>query len=248
MDRRSALDALGLDATSDLDAVKRRFRTLARDLHPDHGGDPRAFHDLQVAYRLLCRDLEGRATTPRPRVARGRPSRERPGPAPAPTTAGRSLAPLTDADLRALLSDRRHRLDEEQLARLLLVGTRAGRGHQLVSRTPANRSGIPGALSALRDAGAISSLVLGAGTASARVELTARGRRARRALTELDMSALVRATWTRHRGDAVTIAAAELGRTERSEDGARHVAGAAVELLDALRWPLECWRIDSGAR
>jgi hypothetical protein len=80
------------------------------------------------------------------------------------------------------------------------------------------------------------------------MELTARGRRARRALTEVDLSALVRATWTRHRGDAVTIAAADLGRTERSEDGARRVAGAAVELLDALGWPLGWWRIDPGVR
>ncbi len=245
MDRSTALDVLGLDTSSDLDAVKRRFRMLARDLHPDHGGDPRAFHDLQVAYRLLCRDLEDPDVTPRPRVARGRPSRERPGPAPAPTRAGRPLAPLTDADLRALLSDRRHQLDEEQLARLLMIGATVGQRHRLVSRAPRARTG---ALSALRAVGATSSLVLGSDPAGIRMELTARGRRARRALTEVDLSALVRATWTRHRGDAVTIAAADLGRTERSEDGARRVAGAVVELLDALGWPLGRWRIDPGVR
>jgi hypothetical protein len=92
--------------------------------------------------------------------------------------------------------------------------------------------------------GATSSLNFGAGPNGVRVELAARGRRARRALTDLDMSALARATWTRHRGDAVTSAVADLGRTRRSESGARHVAGAAVELLDALQWPLASWRID----
>lgn len=245
VDRSTALDVLGLDTASDLYAVKRRFRALVQDLHPDRGGDPRAFHDLQVAYRLLCRELDEDARPARPRVAHGRPSRQRPEPVPAPPAPGGPLAPLSDVDLRVLSSERHRGLDGELLARLLLTGTATSRGYHLVSRPPGARMGV---LAALRDAGATSSLSFSAGPAGVRVELTARGRRARRALTELDMSALTRATWTRHRGDAVTVAAADLGRTRRSEGGALHVAGAAVELLDALEWPLSWWRLDLGMR
>jgi hypothetical protein len=249
VDRSTALDVLGLDTTSDLDTVKRRFRTLALDLHPDRGGDPHAFHDLQVAYRLLCRDLDEETAPARPRVARGRPSRQRPASSAAPTSAGRSLEPMSGAELQRLQADRRHTLDGELLARLLLTPAPMSRSHRLVSRAPRTSGHTLGrVLPALLDVGVTSSLTFDAGAAGVRVQLTARGRRARRALSDVDMSGLTRAAWTRHRGDAVTVAAADLERAQRSEGGARHVAGAAVELLDALGWPLTSWRIDRGVR
>ncbi len=245
MDRRRALEVLGVDATSDLDAIKHRFRTLVLDLHPDRGGDSRAFHDLQLAYRLLCREFDEEIPPVRTRVAQGRPSRQRPAAAaPSPSSSGQPLAPLSSAELLRLRVDRRHALDEDLLARLLLTTGPTAHGCMLVSRAP--RSNTRGLRPTLLDVGVTSSLSFGAGSAGVRVELTARGRRARRVLTNLNMSALTRASWTRHRGDAVTVAAADLGRAQRSESGARLVVGAVVELLEALGWPLTSWRIDQG--
>jgi hypothetical protein len=66
---------LGLDADVDLADLKRRFRTLARDLHPDRGGDPSSFQDLHAAYEVVRGSLADATAAPGSRVARGRPSR-----------------------------------------------------------------------------------------------------------------------------------------------------------------------------
>lgn len=71
--RREALAVLSLPADADEEAVKRAYRRLARELHPDAGGDVAAFRELQVAYeRLLVTPLHAdERRPPRP----GRPSR-----------------------------------------------------------------------------------------------------------------------------------------------------------------------------
>jgi hypothetical protein len=247
VERNAALEMLGLPPGADLDAVKHRFRTLAHDLHPDRGGDPRTFHDVQVAYRLLCREMDGTGGPSRPRVARGRPSRQRPEPGgpPAPDVPPQPLEALSAADLRELIADRRRTLDGDLLTRLLLSGPSAAHVHRLVSRAPGTRTN---RLSGLLDTGLTSSLVLAVAAASVTIELTARGRGARRAVAGIDPSSLSRAAWTRRRGDAVTIAAADIAPVERSETGARLVTAAVIELLDALSWPLMTWRIDPGIR
>jgi curved DNA-binding protein CbpA len=55
-----ALDVLGLGTTAGLKEVQRRYRTLLREAHPDHGGgiDEAAdrIADLGAARRIL---LEG---------------------------------------------------------------------------------------------------------------------------------------------------------------------------------------------
>jgi len=252
VERQAALELLGLSMTADLDAVKHRFRALAHDLHPDRGGDPRAFNALQDAYRLLCRELTGEDRVERPRIARGRPSRERPEPPamPEPPRSAPSLVPLTAAELRELAADRRRGLDEELLARLLLSRASHDRSmtphpHRFLSHAPGTRSG---RLSELLGTGATSGLSVGARSSSVRIELSGRGRRVRRLLADLDPTVLRRAAWTRHRGDAVTVAAADLGAIDRSESGARTVVAAVVELLEALAWPLELWRMDTRTR
>lgn len=48
--------SLPYDATPD--DVRRAFRRLARETHPDAGGSATAFHQIRVAYGALTADLE----------------------------------------------------------------------------------------------------------------------------------------------------------------------------------------------
>lgn len=51
--RQQALELLGLERGASLQAIKRAYRRLAKDHHPDLGGDVERFHRLDAAYRLL---------------------------------------------------------------------------------------------------------------------------------------------------------------------------------------------------
>jgi DnaJ-domain-containing protein 1 len=56
-----AYRALGLSAASDGAAVKRAWRRLARQHHPDRGGAPQKMQELNAAYRLLREPVEAAA-------------------------------------------------------------------------------------------------------------------------------------------------------------------------------------------
>ena len=233
MDEDRAHELLGIDAGADLDAVKRAFRTLAHDLHPDRGGDPRAFSDLHVAYRLLVARRERRAVPSAPRVARGRPSREQREEVDT-SASTEPLARLTVSEHDALVSARggSPRLDTELLARLLLDGD-----VRLASRAPGSATN---RLSTLLGTGGTSILTVG----STRADLTARSRAARRAVSALDLSVVTGAAWSRRRGDSRTTLSASF--TPGGTDAARlrPLAGAVTTLLDAPAWPLGSWRVD----
>ena len=51
--RADALRLLGLEPGASQQMIKRAYRRLAKDHHPDLGGDAKAFHRLEAAYRLL---------------------------------------------------------------------------------------------------------------------------------------------------------------------------------------------------
>ncbi len=51
--RQRALELLGLEAGASVQAIKRAYRRLAKEHHPDLGGDVERFHRLDAAYRLL---------------------------------------------------------------------------------------------------------------------------------------------------------------------------------------------------
>lgn len=68
MDRDEALDVLGLRRHADPAAVRRAYLQLARELHPDVGGDARAFHRVRTAYEVVGDD-PGVAPRPQQRVA-----------------------------------------------------------------------------------------------------------------------------------------------------------------------------------
>jgi hypothetical protein len=52
---RSPWEVLGLPANSDLDVIEAVYRTKAKRLHPDAGGDVEAFKELQAAYEAVKR-------------------------------------------------------------------------------------------------------------------------------------------------------------------------------------------------
>ena len=53
---RESLDALGISGTPDMAQVRRRFRRLAMDHHPDRGAESaERFHAVNRAYRFLSR-------------------------------------------------------------------------------------------------------------------------------------------------------------------------------------------------
>lgn len=220
MRRDEALAVLGLPADADPGAVRRRFRALARERHPDRGGDPAAFAELDRAYAAL-RDLPAPA---RPRVARGRPSRTVPVPSAAPAAAG----------------------DADALAAALAARCDPTTGHgrlRLVSVAPGARRN---RLAAALPEGTISVLELRLGPV-AEVRLTVRTRAARRAVAALALDGPdLAAPWVRRRGDA----AIELRCTPRTgpADGptgadaaVRTVTGAAARLLGTLAWPVADW-------
>jgi curved DNA-binding protein CbpA len=223
MDRRHALTLLGLDGAVDAVLLKQRYRALARDLHPDRGGDPVAFVDLTAAYELLRDELDDERPAQRPAVARGRPSR--------------SADP----------SDGAASLDRVQLgpdAQALAARVTAAGACRYVSRAPGSPfNRLAGSLAL----GAPSSLTVvvrdrpardAPGTTS--VELVGRGRAARRALAQLDLAAVGAVRWSRQRGDAVTVLGADLGHVV-----AHRAAAAVTGLLDALDWPLREWSPES---
>lgn len=46
-------ELLGIATGATRDALKAHWREVARQHHPDHGGDPERFMDLHAAYRRL---------------------------------------------------------------------------------------------------------------------------------------------------------------------------------------------------
>ena len=56
---RDPFRALALPYDADAGAVRRAFRRLALQTHPDRGGSAVAFHHVRTAHDALTRDLEG---------------------------------------------------------------------------------------------------------------------------------------------------------------------------------------------
>lgn len=59
--RREALRLLGLQDPVEQSEVVSAYRRLARQHHPDHGGDPGTFRSLTVAHDLLLADTRSDA-------------------------------------------------------------------------------------------------------------------------------------------------------------------------------------------
>jgi curved DNA-binding protein CbpA len=54
--RQQALNVLGLPSNATRQQIKRRYRTLAKQYHPDRGGDQQQMQRIIAAYELLMKD------------------------------------------------------------------------------------------------------------------------------------------------------------------------------------------------
>ena len=216
--------------------LKRAYRRLARQHHPDRGGDVRVFHQLQAAFERLAEE-----DVARPVVTRGRPSRT---PASAPRTPSRSELAAIDLDL--VIPDRPTPL------RASLVASALARPHpaalhplRAVSRAPGTR---------LNRAAAILSADLTStvdievapddrGRQVVAIEVTAAARRARRALEAVALEG----EWIRRRRTSTVQLSSSI---EPGPDRGRTAVATTlrlVRLLEAASWPLEQWLLAPAA-
>jgi DnaJ-domain-containing protein 1 len=56
LQRQQALAVLGLPPTATPQQIKQRYRKLAKQYHPDLGGDPQQMQRLVAAYELLMKE------------------------------------------------------------------------------------------------------------------------------------------------------------------------------------------------
>lgn len=235
-DRREALAVLRLAPSADEATVKRAYRRLARDLHPDRGGDADRFHELQRAYEVL---RGGDAATP-PRRAPGRPSRP-----PAAWDADRADRRVA-LDVDAIAWDAAEAasgsgLDVARLARLVVAppGDAPVRTAIATSRAPGSRLNraaprlAPDLTAELRVAAARDDRGRPAVSATVR----AGTRRARRAVETVGLDG----GWTRSRRSSSTTLTRLVPPDPDPRTTALRTATAIDELLDRLAWPLTSW-------
>ncbi len=55
--RQQALNVLGLPSNATRLQIKRRYRTLAKQYHPDRGGDRQQMQRIIAAYEFLMKDV-----------------------------------------------------------------------------------------------------------------------------------------------------------------------------------------------
>jgi DnaJ-class molecular chaperone len=53
MDPTQAADVLGIELPTEMRIAKKAYRNLAMLFHPDKGGDPEKFREIEAAYRLI---------------------------------------------------------------------------------------------------------------------------------------------------------------------------------------------------
>ncbi len=229
--RHAALATLGLDTTANTGDIKRAYRRLAREHHPDVGGDRELFDRLSRAYAAL---LDQPAPEP-PAVARGRPSRaSTPSMAPDPAAVDWTRQAV-EPGARLSRDGLAVRLAQDPLTPLVAT-----------SRAPGSRANrlaphLSGDLAAR--------LVAQAGVddrdrAVLTVTMKALARRARRALD----GAALDGVWLRHRGPASTTLATQVPRADDPQAAAARAAGRIDTLLATVGWPLSSWTVIDEAR
>lgn len=249
MSRQEALARLAVPASADVGTVKRAYRRLARATHPDAGGDPDAFRDLQLAYERLVTSPAGeRARSRRP--VHGRPSRRRGGATAADPDDPDAPVPLDEVDWAAPwpTGDGLVALDPALLARAL-VGVGEGPVHPVAARSRGPRAVTNRWLHLLADDLAATLRVgpardRGRRGTDVEVALQAWSRRGRRRLE----AATLPEPWLLTRGsDSTTVVRVLPPSAERRATAVR-TARAIGTALDGLGWPLASWYVPAGGR
>lgn len=238
MEPAEALEVLGLAGPVGPRDVKLAYRRLARELHPDRGGDAERFRHVQLAFETIRDGTDARVDGPRAQVrVAGVDHRwwETPG-------AWHERPVDTEhVDLGRSPDGAATRADVDLLASLLHDPTDGPvRPVQLHSRAPGSRLHRivtwlqPDLLAALSVAPAPDGI---RPDHDVRVELRASAGRGRRIAAD----ATIPASWTRTRGtDAVTIRR-DLRPSRQPDETAVRVAREVAACCDAIRWPLDDW-------
>lgn len=230
--REQAADLLQVTLPSSSGQIKRAYRRLAREHHPDRGGDVRLFHQLQAAFeRLAGEDLT------RPVVVRGRPSRT---PATAPRDPSRAELDAITVDRE--VPERAVRLDADLVASAL-VRPHAAPLHPLraASRAPGARLNRAAGMLAsdLTSTLRIEVLADDRGRPVVAIAVTGGVRRARRALEDAPLEG----RWIRRRRTSSTELLSTLAPRADRRETAIAATARLVRLLDAVSWPLEQWTL-----
>lgn len=233
MSRAQALRVLALSSSAGRDDVKRAYRQLAREHHPDRGGDPDTFHEVARAFHRLVDD-DTRPT--RPRVTRGRPSR------PAAPRSSEVTADLATIDWATPVPTVGSLLDRDRLTVALSQDTDTLIAPiTAVSRSPGSRLN---RLAPHLAGNATASLTIfpdtdDRGRPVVAVQVLARSRRARRALEATDLQG----RWTRIRGSSHTLLRSTFTPSAERQVTAAFAAERAEALLDMIGWSLTSWTL-----
>ncbi len=228
LSREQALATLALPRRAQPEDIKRAYRRLAREHHPDLGGDPDTFRRLADAYVALVDEQ------PEPEdVAQGRPSR-----------AARSAArvDVESFEWEGPTPQPGDQLDRDRLARTIVGWTVP---ICAASRSPGSRLN------------RLASHLAGDATARitirssyddrkqriVAVEIRATSRKARSAL---EASTPTAPGWLRRRGSASTTLSLTVPVVDSAAATAANVANAVDMLLDELGWDLTQWTLTDG--
>ncbi|MFA9432781.1 J domain-containing protein [Egicoccus sp. AB-alg2] len=228
--RSEALRTLQLPGTADGEAIKKAYRRLVREHHPDRGGDPATFHRLQRAYERL-NDEGGEVP---PAIVPGRPSRPHAG------YADPVHADLATIDWDADPGDGERRLGRDEVAVWLAHGgSGCVRPLTATSRAPGSKAN---GLARMLASDLTAQLRVAPGTDDRGrdvVVLEVRGstRKARKALDGAKLDGV----WQRTRSSSSTGLRSELVPSEDRRATAVRAVERLEVLLDQLDWPLAAW-------
>lgn len=240
---------LGLERGADAETIRATWRRVARERHPDHGGDADAFDRARRAY-LLLEDAPG--ASPEPAIRPGRPSRE-------PTAASVGdrddldrTTPL-DVDGLARCAAPGAALTADDLARWLVTLDATHpvlRAFHAMGRGPGARTNRIAHLLSEGSASFVSVRAIAdrdptttGRTHLVRIEVVARGRTGRRAADGLRLDGAERGRgWTRTRGSSITTLRQDHVLDADVRITARAVATELATTLERLDWPLATWR------
>ncbi len=236
VDHEEALDVLGLRGPVDAATVKRAYRRLARQLHPDAGGDANEFHRVRTAFEAIGGGTAAtRGPAPQEHVAS---VEERWWDAPGAWHDGEAARSDVDLD-RELPSQGAVRMDLDLLASLLTGGDPVA-SVQLHSRAPGSRLHhiITWLQPDLLAEVSISPAVTGPRPGhDILVAVRSGGGKGRRLLA----AAATPGSWTRARGSESVRLQRRFRPCRDPRDTAARLAREVSDALETVGWPLGEW-------